>query len=172
MPLLDHQETIREVNLWPGVSSAIAAHEYRCLLLKTLSGNDTSRILPSIYTNCPPNSYQFWLHCSTSFWIVLNRSAFYLVLIASLYIVSVRVHSYWFVSHRCAFLSIRCDSHWFVLVRSTHSYCTVVHCVYTVSVLIGLYVFVAHLISSYRIAPGTQHGPVRIRNELIGMHND
>ena len=28
------------------------------------------------------------------------------------------------------------------------------------------------IISSYRIARGKQHGLVRIRNELIGMHND
>ena len=117
------------------------------LSAQTLSGNETSRISPSVYTNCFPNSYQFWLHRSTSLWIVLKRSAFSPVISASLYIVSIRVHSYWFLSHRCAFLSIRCDSHWFVLVRSTHSYCIVVHRVYTVLILIGLYVIVAHLIS-------------------------
>ena len=149
------------------------------------SGNETNRISPSVYTNCSPNSYQFWLHRSMSIWIVLNCSAFYLVrpvpvpvtgvrynsllwmctlntltwpdlvLITSLYIMSIRSHSYWFVYRRCAFLSIRCDSHWFVLVQSTHSY------------FVGV-----HRTPSYRIAPGKQHGPVRIRKELIGIHND
>ena len=63
-------------------------------------------------------------------------------------------------------------SHWFVLVQSTHSYCIIVHCVYTVSILIGLYVIVAHLISLYRISPGKKHRLVQICIELIGMHYD
>ena len=101
-----------------------------------------------------------------SFYVILTSSY---ILPRSYRIVVYRVSSCWFVSQLCVFLSVRCDSKWVVLVRSTSSYCIVVHRVYTVSILVSLYVIVAHPIVAYWFAPDKQHEPVRIRGELIGM---
>ena len=112
-----------------------------------------------------------------------NPSDFVLLLIALLYIVLicsafclVRTIAVYRVNSCFVCISSLCvpiSSLRFALgrVRSLHTflYCIVVHRFYTVSILVGLYVTVAHLIASYWFAPGKQHESVRIRNELIGM---
>ncbi len=112
------------MNQWDPIGTSVVGHaginiagirsdpQYICSsLLKTLWDNETSRISPSIYTNCPPNSYQLWFHRSTSFWIVLNRSAFYLVLTTSCQFVSILVGLYQIVLHSYQFVTILTGPH-------------------------------------------------------------
>ena len=116
------------------------------------------------------NIYQKYPKIRTTYdCIVLNRTNSFCILPSSYWIAVYRVESCLFVSHMCVFLTVRCDSYWVVLDRYTPSYCIVVHHVYILLILVGLYVTVAHLIASYWFAPPKQHKPVRIRKELIGM---
>ena len=104
---------------------------------------------------------------TSSYCIVLNRVAFYLVLTSSYCIAGCRVNSCQFLSHRCVFLSVRSNSSRFVLVLSTYSYYIVAHRFYIVSVLIGVQSIVARRIASYWFAPGKQYEPVRTDRNVI-----
>ena len=97
---------------------------------------------------------------------------FYIVLIlpSSYWIAVYRVNSCLYVSHLYVFLSVRCDSHWVVLDRYTPSYCIVVYRVYTVSILVSLYVIVAHLIRT-RQATRTGTNPQRTDGNVHTMTN-
>ena len=143
---------------------------HRCAFLSVRCDSHGFVLVRFTHSNCivVHRVYTVSTSCLHRVYIVVHR----------VYIVSTPcLHRVYIVSTSCLYrvyiVSISCLHRVYIVSTSCLHRCTsCLHRAYTTSILIGLYAIIAHLISSCRIAPGKQHGPTGIRNELIRMYND